>query len=69
MDNNLKKEVEDKIKDILNDYVKNANPFIFQIRMDYKTDNKNEYETLNLKDAKITEIIKIELIEFNNLYA
>ena len=59
-----KTETEDKIKDILNEYVKKEHPPLFQIIIDYKTDNRNGIDDkLNLKDAKIIEIINIELID------
>ena len=59
-----KTETEDKIKDILNEYVKEKHPPLFQIIIDYKTDNRNGIDDkLNLKDAKIIEIINIELID------
>ena len=55
-----KTETEDKIKDILNEYVKKEHPSLFEIKMDYKTNNKNGIDDkLNLKDAKIIEIINI----------
>jgi len=59
-----KKEVEDKIKDILNEYVKKEHPPLFQIIIDYKTDNRNGIDNkLNLKDANVAEVIKVELID------
>lgn len=59
-----KKKAEDKIKDILNEYVKEVHPPLFQVRIDYKSDNKNGMDDkLNLKDAKITEVINVELID------
>ena len=58
------KEAEDKIKEILNEYVKEVHPPLFQVRIDYKTDNKNGIDDkLNLKGANITEVINVELID------
>lgn len=59
-----KTETEDKIKDILNEYVKEEHPPLFQIIIDYKTDNRNGIDDkLNLKDANVAEVIKVELID------